>query len=170
MAFSLEVVFMGFFSHKTEPKVQLTYDVMMKCKCAVCPVQADSPCAKPKIKARSEMMQNPQKTLSNIMTPEMMKNMEMLRNMTPEMMRNMSREEMQRMSDQMMKNTPKEQVDTMMPKVEDMPGPYCANGVAVCKDLDFSKMCICSGCQVFKDFKLSKAKPMSYFCKGGKAT
>jgi hypothetical protein len=51
----------------------------------------------------------------------------------------------------------------MMPKLEDMPEPYCANGVAVCKDLDFSKMCICSGRQVFKDFNLMKAKPTIYF-------
>jgi hypothetical protein len=158
---------LGLFGHKTEPKVLLTYDVMMKCKCATCPVQADSACAKSKIKARDEMMQN---MISNVMTPGMMENMEIMRNMTPEMIRSMTREQMQSMSDEMMRNTPKEQVDMMKLKVEDMPGPYCANGVAVCEDLDFGKMCICSGCQVFKDFNLSKGKPKSYFCKDGKAT
>jgi hypothetical protein len=111
------------FGHKTEPKVLLTYDVMMKCQCPMCPVQVNSACAKPKIVARDEMM----------------------------------------------KNTPKEQIEGMMPKAEDMPGPYCANGVAVCKDFDFNKMCICSGCKVFKDFNLTKGKPMSHFCKEGKA-
>jgi hypothetical protein len=158
---------LNLFGNKTEPKVLLSYDVMMKCKCGVCPVQAESECAKPKIKARSEMLQN---TVSNVMTPEMMQNVEMMSNMTPERMMSMSREEMQKMSDEMMKNMPKKQVDMPMPKAEDMPGPYCANGVAVCKDLDFSKMCICSGCQVFKDFNLNKGKPKSYFCKDGKAT
>jgi hypothetical protein len=137
---------LNLFGHKTEPKVLLTYDVMMKCKCGVCPVQANSACAKPKIMARDEMMKNPSSEIKRIMTPGMMQNLEM------------------------MKNTPREQIATMMPKVEDMPGPYCANGVAVCKDLDFSKTCICSGCQVFKDFSLMKGKPMSYFCKDGKAT
>lgn len=162
---------MNLFGHRTEPKVLLTYDVMMKCKCGVCPVQADSACAKPKIKARNEMMQNMgPDMMSNMMTPGMMKNVEIMRSMTPEMMRSMTREQMKNMSDEMMRNTPKEQIDMMKPKVEDMPGPYCSNGVAICKDLDFNKMCICSGCQVFKDFNLNKGKPKSYFCSGGKAT
>jgi hypothetical protein len=166
----VEVNFLNLFGHKAEPKVLLTFDVMIKCKCAMCPVQADSACAKPKITAREEMMKNPNSEITKIMTPGMMKNMEMMKNMSPEMMRSMSKEQMKNMSDEMMKNMPKEQMSAMTPKVEDMPGPYCANGVAVCKDLDFSKMCICSGCQVFKDFNLKKGKPMSYFCKDGKAT
>jgi hypothetical protein len=161
---------LNLFSHKTQPKVTLTFDVMTKCQCGVCPVQADSACAKPKIVARNEMMSNMNSgNLQNILGPGMMKNMEMMKNMSPEKMRSMSREEMKNMSDEMMKNTPKEEISGMMPKVEDMPGPYCANGVAVCKDLDFSKVCICSGCQVFKEFNLMKAKPMSFFCKEGKA-
>jgi hypothetical protein len=157
---------LNLFGHKTEPKVQLTYDVIMKCQCAVCPVQASSACAKPKIAAREDMMKNMSREM---MSPGMMTNVEMMRNMTPEAMRNMSTEEMRKMSDEMMRNMPKEQIDAMKPKVEDMPGPYCANGVAVCKDLNFSKVCICSGCQVFKDFNLSKSKPNIYFCKDGKA-
>jgi hypothetical protein len=164
------VDFLNLFGHKTQPKVLLTYDVMMKCQCAMCPVQANSACAKPKIVARDEMMKNPSGEMSKIMSPGMMKNMEMLKNMGPETMRSMSREQMKSMSDEMMKNTPKEQMAGMMPKAEDMPGPYCANGVAVCKDFDFNKMCICSGCKVFKDFNLTKGKPMRYFCKEAKAT
>jgi hypothetical protein len=50
--------FLGFFGHKTEPKVMLSYDVIMKCQCAMCPVQANSACAKPKIAAREEMLEN----------------------------------------------------------------------------------------------------------------
>jgi hypothetical protein len=164
------VDFLNLFRRKTEPKVLLTYEVMTKCKCGACPVQANSACAKPKIMARDEMMKNPISEMNRIMTPGMMQNMEMMKNMSPETMRSMSREQMKNLSDEMMKNTPKEQISAMMPKVEDMPGPYCANGVAVCKDLDFSKTCICSECQVFKDFNLMKGKPMSYFCKDGKAT
>jgi hypothetical protein len=143
----------------------------MKCQCAGCPVQVNSACAKPKIMARDEMMKNMNSgNIQNILSPGMMQNMEMMKNMTPEKMRSMSREEMQKMSDEMMKNTPKEEISGMMPKAEDMPGPYCANGFAVCKDFDFSRMCICSGCQVYKDYNLRKAKPTIYFCKDGKAT
>jgi hypothetical protein len=160
---------LGFFGHKTEPKVMLSYDVIMKCQCAVCPVQANSACAKPKIAARKDMLENMRsRNTEKLLGPGMMQNVEMMKNMTPEMMRNMSIEEMQRMSDEMMKNMPTGQGG--MPKLEDMPGPYCANGVAVCKDLDFSKACICPGCQVFKDFNLAKAKLKSYYCKDGKAT
>jgi hypothetical protein len=101
---------------------------------------------------------------------EFMKNVEMIRNISPEQMMSMSREDQKKMSDEMMKNTPKEQLEAMKPKTEDMPGPYCANGVAACKDLDFSKICICTTCQVYKDYNLMKAKPSLYFCNDGKAT
>ncbi len=162
---------MNIFGHKAAPKVNLTYDVMVKCKCGLCPVQAESACAKPKIAARNEMMSNLNSgNLQNILGPGMMKNMEMMKDMTPDKMRSMSKEQMQGMSDEMMKNTPKQEISGMMPKPEDMPGPYCANGVAVCKDLNFSKMCICNGCQVFNEFNLMKAKPTSFYCNQGKAT
>ena len=179
---------MGLFGHKQAISVSLTFDVMMKCKCITCPVQTNSACAKPKIAERvkvvknAEMSKNPE--MMKNMNPEDMKNIvpdfaksegtmknaEMVRNLSFEKMVSMSHEDMQKMSDEMMKNMPKEQMMKMQPKSEDMPGPYCANGVADCKDLDFSKMCLCSGCQVFKDYNLMKAKPTIYFCKDGKAT
>ena len=163
---------------------------MMKCRCVTCPVQANSACAKPKIMDRMTMTKNYEMTknkdpeMMKHMSPEEMKNMipdfaknegvmknaEMVKNIKFEQIRNMSREDMQKMSDEMMKNTPKEQMEKMIPKTEDMPGPYCSNGIAACKDLDFSKMCICSGCEVFKEYNLMKAKPTIYFCKDGKAT
>ena len=161
---------MGFFGRKKEIVIQPTYDVIMQCKCAACPVQADSACAKPKIAARNEMIQNPMKTMEQIMTPGTMKNAEMLRNMSVAQMMTMSREDQKKMSDEMMKNTPQEQWEKMKPNTDDMPGPYCANGVAACKDLDFSKTCICPECQIYKENNLSKAKPTQYFCKDGKAT
>lgn len=145
-----------------------TYDVITKCQCVSCPVQTDSPCAKPKIAARNEMLKNPGKMMQQMMTPGMVKNMGMLKNMNIDQLKGMSRDQMQSLSDEMMRNTPKEQISGMAPKTEDMPGPYCANGVAFCKDLDFNKMCICSGCQVFKDYNLKKAKPVKYYCKDGK--
>ena len=181
---------MDLFGHKRAINVPLMYDVMMKCQCIKCPVQANSLCAKPKIVARMEMVKNT--NMAKNMDPEMMKHMspeemknmipdimknegmmknaEMVRNMNFEQMRSMSREDMKKLSDEMMKNTPKEQIAIMQPKAEDMPGPYCANGVAACKDLDFNKMCICSGCEIFKNYNLTKAKPTIYFCKDGKAT
>ena len=157
---------MGLFGHKKETRVMLSYDVITKCKCATCSVQVESVCAKPKIIARNEMLRNPK--MSQFMSPGMMENVEMMKNMNLGTIRNMSREEMKNMSDQMMKNMPKEQIEAMAPKIEDIPGPYCANGVAFCKDLDFSKMCICGSCQVFRDFNLNKSKPMNYFCRDGK--
>jgi len=73
------------------------------------------------------------------------------------------------MTPEMMKNMTPDQITKMMPQVKDMPGPYCAIGTATCKDLDFTKMCTCSQCQVFKDFNLMQGKPMGYFCKNGRA-
>ena len=159
---------MSLFGHKKEIQVTLTYDVILKCRCVSCSVQAFSACAKPKIAARNDMVENPAKMMQQIMSPGMMKNLEMIKNMNMEQMMVMSAEERKRMSDEMMKNTPQEQFAGMAPKTEDMPGPYCANGVAVCKDFDFSKTCSCNGCQVFKNFDLAKGKPISYFCRDGK--
>ena len=159
--------FLSFFGHK-EIKVGLTYDVIMKCKCTGCSVQIDSNCTKPKIAARNEMLNNPGKLIEQIMSPGMMKNVEMLKNTSLGQLRGMSREQMKSMSDEFMKNAPKEQTDNMAPKAEDMPGPYCANGAASCGDLDYSKTCLCSSCQVFKDFNLNKGRPMSYFCRDSK--
>jgi hypothetical protein len=159
---------MGLFGHKNQINVPLTFDVIKECKCATCPVQANSACAKPKIAARNDMLTNPEKMMQQFMSPGMMQNLEMLKNMNPDQLRGMSREQMQSLSDQMMKNTPKEQTEAMKPKMEDMPGPYCANGVAVCKDFDFGKACICDSCQVFKDFSLAKGKPVLYYCRDGK--
>jgi hypothetical protein len=106
------------------------------------------------------MMQNPD--LSQMMSPGMMKNVDIVRGMSIGDIRGMSMDQMRKMSDEMMKNTPKEQIDSMRPKTEDMPGPECTNGVAACKDLDFSKMCQCGGCQVYLEHSLSRSKPNFY--------
>ena len=57
----------------------------------------------------------------------------------------------------------------MMPPPTDLPGLYCASGVATCKDLDFDKMCICGGCPVWDKCKLGEGKPAGYFCRDGMA-
>ena len=159
---------MDLFGHKNEINVALTFDVIKECQCVTCPVQANSACAKPKIAARNDMLKNPMNMMQQFMSPGMMQNLDMLKNMNPNQLRGMSREQMQSMSDQMMKNTPKEEIEAMKPKADDMPGPYCANGVAVCKDFDFVKACMCSSCQVFKNFNLAKGKPVLYYCRDGK--
>ena len=155
------------FGRKPDIQVPINYDVMMKCKCTTCQVQADSACTKPKIAARNEMLQHPD--LSKILSPGMMKNIDLLKDVKVGYggIRGMSKEQMKQMSDQLTQNAPKEQIS--MPKPEDMPGPYCGIGVAACNDLDFTKMCLCSGCQVFKDFNLSKGKPVTYYCRDGNA-
>ncbi len=56
----------------------------------------------------------------------------------------------------------------MMPTTEDVPGVYCANGAAVCKDIDTTQMCVCGNCPVWEEYNLSGEKPMGYYCRDGK--
>ena len=46
---------------------------------------------------------------------------------------------------------------------------YCSVGYADCKDLDNTKDCICTQCQVYIDFNLAEGQPKKYFCFNGKA-
>ena len=159
---------MSFFGHKKEIQIPMDSESIFNCKCITCPVQANSPCAKPKIEARNELVQNPQKLMEKMMTPGMMKNMEMVKGMDIKQMIGMSKEQMKAMGEEMNKNVPKESYETMAPKPEEMPGPYCALGVATCKDFDFTKPCMCTSCQIFNKYNLGKAKPNLYFCRDGK--
>ena len=52
------------------------------------------------------------------------------------------------------------------PAAADLPGMYCATGVAVCTDLDFEKMCQCMGCAVYLESGLDQWK----YCKRGSAS
>ncbi len=119
------------FLDRKKGKVKFSPESIIKCRCAVCPVQFHSICAEPKRMTRSKILEA----------------------VSPEMFQSLT----------------KEQVAMILPKIEDMPGPYCASGVAACKDLDFSKMCLCSACQIFKEQNLITGKPTSYFCKVGRA-
>ena len=76
-----------------------------------------------------------------------------------------SREKVKVMEAMMAKGMPQ----GLMPPPADLPGLYCATGVAACKDLDFSKICICAGCPVWEKCKLGNGKPAGYFCRDGKA-
>ena len=157
---------MSFFGRKKVTQVSLTFDVIQKCRCVTCTVQAASECAKPKLASRKEMMENPATMLNQIMTPGMMKNLDIVKNMGNPM--GMSMDQMKAKSDEMMRNTSKEQIEGMAPKPDDMPRPYCANGASVCKDFDYGKGCMCAGCQVYRDSNYSRGKPASYFCRDGK--
>lgn len=57
----------------------------------------------------------------------------------------------------------------MSPEPSEFPGMYCANGKAVCNDLDQNKMCNCINCDVWKENNLDSGQNQSYFCKKGKA-
>lgn len=46
---------MPLFGRKEKGKVPLNSDVMMKCICGMCPVQAESVCSRPKIKMMMDM-------------------------------------------------------------------------------------------------------------------
>lgn len=159
---------MSFFGHKKDIQIPFDSESIFNCKCITCPVQANSLCAQPKIAARNELVQNPQKIMQQMMNPEMMKNLEMMKGMNYERAKGMSKEQMQSMSDEVNKNFSKQSYETIAPKPEEFPGPYCANGVAICKDFDFTKTCMCGSCQIFNKYNLAKAKPSLYFCKDGK--
>ncbi len=50
---------------------------------------------------------------------------------------------------------------------EEVPGMYCATGVASCSDLDLRKSCICIACSVFERYQLIKRTPSEYYCRDG---
>jgi hypothetical protein len=52
------------------------------------------------------------------------------------------------------------------PAAADLPGLYCASGVAACDDLDFSKTCQCMVCTVYDDNALARSK----YCEEGSAS
>lgn len=57
----------------------------------------------------------------------------------------------------------------MSPEPSEFPGMYCANGKAVCSDLDLDKSCNCINCDVWKENDLASGQPGKYFCQNGKA-
>ena len=52
---------------------------------------------------------------------------------------------------------------------KDVPGIYCANGKAVCTDLDTHEICKCGECPIWTEYGLNKGEPGSYFCRDGAA-
>lgn len=67
---------------------------------------------------------------------------------------------------QTLKNAPAGEV----PDPENVPGVYCSEGTATCQDLDFDRQCICSSCEVWKEYDLKNANPNNHFCQHGRAT
>ena len=57
----------------------------------------------------------------------------------------------------------------MTTKPEDVPLLYCASGIATCKDIDTSQMCICGDCPLWEEYNLPSLKPMGYYCRDGAA-
>lgn len=64
--------------------------------------------------------------MQQMMSPGMMKNLEMIKEMNYEQVKGMSKDQMQAMGDEMNENVPEESYESMAPKLEDFPGPYCA--------------------------------------------
>ena len=52
-------------------------------------------------------------------------------------------------------------------KHEEIPGQYCGAGKATCTDLDPGQTCMCTGCEVFKQYELMKGQPIGYYCRDG---
>ncbi|MBW1671314.1 MAG: DUF2769 domain-containing protein [Deltaproteobacteria bacterium] len=57
----------------------------------------------------------------------------------------------------------------LISKPEDIPGLYCAPGVAKCKDINTTQMCICGDCPLWEKYNLESGKPFGYYCRDGKA-
>ena len=56
-----------------------------------------------------------------------------------------------------------------LPRPEDIPWLYCATGVATCKDIDTSQMCICGDCPIWEKYNLANGELLGYYCRDGKA-
>jgi hypothetical protein len=123
-----------------ENKVPLNGDVMSKCRCGSCPVQAESACSRPKLE-------------------KMMK-----------AMASMSAESSGTGASGMSMSLAQSTMQKMDMKSEEMPGIYCSIGKAACNDLAANKGCICATCQVYKDYSLMNGKPVEHFCFNGNAT
>jgi len=60
-------------------------------------------------------------------------------------------------------------MENMKMNPDELPGPYCASGLASCTDLDTNKACICRTCQVYKEYNLNQARPTEHYCFNNKA-
>lgn len=49
-----------------------------------------------------------------------------------------------------------------------LPGMYCTTGEALCKDLDYNKICKCKECPVWAEYELEKESVVKYYCRNGK--
>ncbi|MDI9615644.1 DUF2769 domain-containing protein [Methanothermobacter sp.] len=45
-----------------------------------------------------------------------------------------------------------------------VPGVYCSIGEAICRDIDPHEECLCSGCEVWREHRLSEGDVSEYFC------
>lgn len=71
-----------------------------------------------------------------------------------------------KISNQELENAP----EGVAPDPMDVPGVYCSEGRASCRDLDFDRQCICGTCEVWKEYDLKDACPNNHFCSQGRAT
>lgn len=46
----------------------------------------------------------------------------------------------------------------------EVPGLYCISGKSECEDFDSEQACQCSGCDIWKEYKLDEGEPKEYFC------
>ncbi len=125
---------------KKEGKVPLNKDIVSKCICDTCPVQGMSSCSKPKIQ-----------------------NMRNLRSV------GLRKAKVSIIPSGMAMSLVSDSPEDAKVNSEDIAGPYCASGVASCRDLDQKKSCICPSCRVYSDYRLMNARPVEHFCFNDKA-
>jgi hypothetical protein len=51
---------------------------------------------------------------------------------------------------------------------DEIPVVYCNSGHATCNDLELDRSCICPTCPVYKEYGLSRSKPVMHFCRDGR--
>jgi hypothetical protein len=62
-----------------------------------------------------------------------------------------------------------EKAEEKMPPSDEVPGLYCASGIAACEDLETDKVCICMQCPLWAEYDLSSGLPVGYYCRDGEA-
>lgn len=130
---------MNLFGKKEASRVPFNNDVVSKCICDSCPVQAQSACSMPKKEKMVNMRANVSQT----------------------------KEEMGSGMPMSMAQAPMEKMNA---NPDELAGPYCATGMASCRDLDTNKACICRTCQVYKEYNLNQARPTEHYCFNDKAS
>jgi hypothetical protein len=63
----------------------------------------------------------------------------------------------------------KEALNKQPLRPEDIPGVYCATGIAASTDIKVEQDCVCGKCVIFPEYRLFNYEPMCHYCISGSA-